>query len=157
MATANAGRKAKPAALKLVEGRGNGRDSGGRVIKDAPAFRRLPPTKPHDLSPDAAELWDELIGELSRLELVREIDGAALRACCESFARYRTAVRMRQQQGILAMTSQGQGVAPWVRVEESAGKEFRAWAAEFGLTPAAEAKLATTGAGDAEEDNDPFA
>lgn len=155
-APANAGRTGKPAALKLVEGRGNGRDSGGRPVKQAPAFRRLPPAKPDDMSPFASELWDELISELSRLQLVKEIDGAALRIGCEAYARWREAVSMRHERGILAETSQGMGVAPWVRVEESASKEFRAWCAEFGLTPAAEAKLAT-GGGNAEEDDSPFA
>jgi phage terminase small subunit len=35
----------------------------------------------------------------------------------------------------------GVGVSPLVRVESEASREFRAWCSEFGLTPAAEAKL----------------
>lgn len=155
MPPANAGRTSKPAVLKLVEGRSEGRDSGGRVVKQPPAFRRLPPAKPADMSPIASELWDELIPELTRLQLVKELDGAALRIGCEAYARWREAVAMRHERGILAETSQGMGVAPWVRVEESSSKEFRAWCAEFGLTPAAENKLATDN-GPTEDEQSPF-
>lgn len=148
--------KAKPAALKLVEGRAPGRDSGGRPVQQPPAFKRLPPQKPDDLSDDASELWDVMVAELSRLEIIREVDVGALRTCCESWARYREAVRLRQQHGITAETSQGRGVAPWIRVEEAASKDVRAWFAEFGLTPASESKLAKSD-GDAGEHDNPFA
>lgn len=154
-ATANAGRKSKPAGLKLVEGRGSGRDSGGRNVKQPPAFRRIPPARPDDLSADAVELWDQIVVELPRLDLLKELDGAALRVGCETYARWREAVRMRQESGLLATNSQGRVTAPWIGIEERASKEFRAWCAEFGLTPAAEMKLAT-GADGGAEDDDPF-
>ncbi len=149
-------RKAKPVALKVVEGRGGDRDSGGRKIPETPDFKKTTPDKPEDLSELASAMWDRLIDELTRLDIVREIDGGALHGLCESYARWLTAVHMRQEHGLLATTSQGLGVAPWVRVEESAGKEYRSWCAEFGLTPATETKISGK-ARDDDGDENPFA
>lgn len=144
-----------PAALKLVEGLRPGRDSGGRAVKAPPAFKRLPPGKPADLSPDAAALWDQVVPELARLDLLKVPDEAALRALCETYARLREAIRLRQEEGLTARTSQGVGVAPWVRVESEAGKAFRSWCAEFGLTPSAEMRLGTEAGKD--DESNPFA
>ena len=146
---------AAPPALKLLEGRSPGRDLGGRPVPEVPAFKRVPPAKPEDLSPDAAVFWDEVCAELGRLDVLKPLDGASLRSAAECFARLREAIRQRQEKGIVAETSQGWGVAPWVRVEETASREFRHWCAEFGLTPAAEIRLGTGGL--SEDEANPFA
>lgn len=158
---ANAGRKARPHGLKVIEGRGNGKDSGGREIKPPPGFTRLPPAKPEGMSPQAAELWDQLVDELQRLQVTKPIDGPALEMACETYARWHAARQMRIDharseagtEGLLSVNSQGLTTAPWVGVEERAAKEFRAWCSEFGLTPAAESKIG--GGGDDGADN-PF-
>lgn len=152
---ANAGRKAKPANLRIVEGRGRGRDSGGRPIRLPPGFRRLPPVKPADLSEDAAEVWDEFVEELQRLQVTKPVDGPALEMACETYARWKTAKRERIAEGLTSENSQGRVTSPLVGIEERASKEFRAWCAEFGLTPAAEAKLRSPEANDGGENN-PF-
>ena len=64
------GRTAQPAALKLIGGRGNGRDSGGRVVNPGPAFRRLPPKPPTWLSREAAAEWKRVVPGLQRLDLL---------------------------------------------------------------------------------------
>lgn len=144
---ASAKRKPAPAALRVVNGRGvrrDGRetDSGGRPIERGPAFRREAPVKPDGLSPDAAELWDLVCAELETVGLLKPLDAPALEMACETFARWRGAVRLRREHGVLAVNSQGQVAAPWCGVEERAAREFRSWAAEFGFTPAAEKALA---------------
>lgn len=152
MATAAAGRK-RGSHLKIVgEGRGPGRDSGGRVIPEAPNFGRGLPTKPSDLSPAAGDMWDAIVAELSSVKLLKPLDGYALQVGCETFARWHTAKTQRLQTGVLAKTSQGVGVSPLVRVESEASREFRAWCAEFGLTPAAEVKLAAAVEGGSDGD-----
>jgi len=153
------GRKARPAALKIVGGRGNGRDSGGRVVAPAPPFEREVPAKPDDLTPKAAEMWDAIVATLPKMNLLKPLDGFALEVGCETFARWHAAKTARVKagansgaDGVLSKTSQGVGVSPLVRVESEASREFRAWCSEFGLTPAAEAKLsadvAASGNGD---------
>lgn len=154
---ANAGRKAAPAGLKLLEGRGRGKDSGGREVVPPPNFRRLPPGKPADLSPEADALWDELVGELQRLQLLKPIDGPALQIAVEAFARWKEAGRALAADGLTYVAPSGLvKVNPLVGVVERASAEFRAWAAEFGLSPAAERKL-TAPAADVGDEENPFA
>ena len=153
---ANAGRTPKPASLRLVEGRGRGRDSGGRVVQQPPGFVRLPPAKPSDLSPDASDLWDQFVGELQRLQLTKPLDGPALEILCETYARWKTAKVQRIAEGLTSVTSQGRGANALVGIEERAATQFRAFAAEFGLTPAAEAKLRPPEGGDGAQDDNPF-
>jgi P27 family predicted phage terminase small subunit len=151
---ANAGRKSAPATLKLIGGRGDGKDSGGREVKPPPGFIRLPPTKPEYMSSAASAMWDQIVEELQRLQVTKPLDGAALEMACETYARWQAARDMRVSSGLLARNSQGEVTAPWVGIEERASKEFRAWCSEFGLTPAAESKIG--GGGDDGADN-PFA
>jgi P27 family predicted phage terminase small subunit len=144
VAAAAAGRK-RTSHLKLVgatPGRTPGTDSGGRPIPETPRFERLAPAKPTDLSPVASAMWDAIVSELVTAQLLKPIDSYALQVGCETFARWHTAKTQRLKAGVLAKTSQGVGVSPLVRVETEASRDFRAWCAEFGLTPAAEVKLA---------------
>lgn len=160
------GRKARPAPLRLVEGRAEGRDSGGRKIPQTPPFRRIPPSRPDHITGYAAELWDRITDELPNLGLLKELDGPSLEMMCECYARWRHSVEMRYAAahtapstgGIIAKNSQGFCVAPWVAAETQASKEFRGWCSEYGLTPAAEMRLATPGANPDDPDaGNPFA
>lgn len=147
-AGAAAGRKSAPTHLKLVKGRGNGKDSGGRTVPTPPKFARSVPVKPDDLSPAAAAMWDTIVAALPALEILKPLDAFALQVGCETFARWYEAKKMRLAQpnhGLLSKNSQGLVVSPLVRIESEASRDFRAWCAEFGLTPAAEVKLSAGG------------
>jgi P27 family predicted phage terminase small subunit len=154
---ANTGRKAKPAGLRLVEGRGRGRDSGGRPVKPPPGFTRLPPEAPDWLPDEAAAEWERIVPELQRLQLTKPIDRAALTAYVLTWDRLVRAQREIEDDGgsVLSRNSQGRVRHPAVAVVEAASKELRAWAAEFGLTPAAEARVGGKDGDGGEEDN-PF-
>lgn len=165
---------ARPAALKLIEGRGRGRDSGGRKVAEVPKFRRLPPTAPEWLPAEAAAEWERVVPELARLELLKPVDRAALTAYCLTWQRlvdaqkladtYNTIVTTSadgeatsvEGYGLLATNSQGIVRAPWIAIQEAASKELRAWAAEFGFTPSAESKIGAAKESGNDED-DPFA
>lgn len=149
--------KPRPANLKLIEGRGNGRDSGGRLVKEPPAFVRLPPQPPEMLTGEARAEWERVVPELQRLQLTKPVDAAGLTAYCLAWQRMVQAQAHVDEHGLLAETSQGMGVAPWVRVLESASKDLRAWCAEFGLTPAAEAKVGRPEGDSGQGDDNPFA
>lgn len=148
---------AKPAALKLINGRGPGVDSGGRKVPETPAFKRLPPEAPEWLPDEARAEWERVVPELARLDLVKPIDRASLTAYCLTWSRLVTAQREIADDGgsVLGQNSQGRVRHPAVAVVEAASKELRAWAQEFGLTPSAEQKVAAKGGGDGEDD-DPF-
>lgn len=160
-APANAGGAKMPPTLRVLTGRGTRKDgletdSGGRPIQPGPDFRRAAPSKPAELSPDADWLWDKVIEQMTTIGLLKPIDGPALEAMCETFARYREAVRFRREHALLGKNSQGTVAAPWIGIEERASKEFRAWCAEFGITPAAERNLVGQEATNGGTDNNPF-
>ncbi len=148
--------KAAPYKLKLLRGRRQGTDSGGRKLIEAPRFLRLPPDKPGDLSEFASELWDQVVDELQRLEILKPIDAAALTFACETWARGKQAQLVLNEHGMTYTTSTGfVRKRPEVAIVTEAGREFRAWAAEFALTPSAEGKISSKGpSGD---EGNPFA
>lgn len=155
---ANSGRKAAHPALKLMHSRPNGTDRNGRPIPATPNLHRAIPQKPAVLSEDAEWLWDQVIEQLATVGLLKPLDAASLEIACETFARWREAVRFRAERGQLGKNSQGVVAAPWIGIEERASKDFRAWAAEFGFTPASEKNLeGGTGGGSSSGSGNPFA
>lgn len=149
-------RTTKPAGLKLIEGRSAGRDSGGRKVNTGPDFKRVPPDAPDWLSPEAAAEWDRVLPELSRLDLVKESDRAALASYCEAWAVFVEATLTVQREGLTIEARQGVLAHPAVGIARAAGREVRSWAAHFGLTPSTEQALARSGGDDGDEAN-PFA
>lgn len=145
----------KPPILKLLEGRGNGRDSGGRKVAPPAPFRRIPPNPPTTLTREAAAEWRRIVPELARLELLKTVDRAALTAYCECWSRFTAAQKLIKRDGLLGENSQGIVRHPAVAIVEAASKELRAWANEFGLTPAAENRIGKKEPTDGDE-SDPF-
>ena len=146
-----------PPALKLLEGRGPGVDSGGRKVVEPPPFVRLPPDPPAFLAGEARAEWERVVPELSRLSLTKPLDAAALTAYCLAWQRLVDARAIVAREGLLAENSQGRVRHPALAVEEAASKELRAWCQEFGFTPSAETKVGKGGVGDASQEDDPFA
>lgn len=149
-ASAAKGKTAKPRHLRIVEGAGTNKDgvpldSGRRPIAEGVKFDRRAPENPGNLSPDAQWLWDQVTEQMETKGLLKPIDGASLEVMCETFARWREAKRFRQEHALLAKNSQGTTAAPWIGIEERASREFRAWCAEYGITPAAENNLRAAG------------
>ena len=87
-----------------------------------------------------------------RLELTKSVDRAALTAYCLTWDRLVTSQRLVTAEGVLGCNSQGIVRHPAVAVVEAASKDLRAWCAEFGFTPSAEAKLSVQEADHGEED-----
>lgn len=149
------GRTAQPAALKLIKGRGDGKDTAGRPVNQGPAFKRVPPNPPSWLSREAAAEWKRVVPGLSRLDLLKPEDRAALAAYCEAWATFVQATRVVQQEGLTIDAKQGTLPHPAVGIARAAGRELRSWAGHFGLTPSTEQALAR-GADDGGEDDNPF-
>lgn len=139
--------RSMPKGLKILQGRGMGRDgvprdAGGRPVAPGVAFHRYAPDKPDDLSPDAAAFWDLVVPELARLELIKPEDAGALVALCEAFADLKESRRLVRKHGPTAHTADGRPVSsPWVAQRNASSREFRAWCCEFGLTPASESRV----------------
>lgn len=148
--------KPRPAGLKILEGRGNGRDSGGREVKPTPGFIRLPPTAPPFLAGAALDLWDQIVPELQRLKLLKPIDQAALTALCLTWERLCEAQRLVERDGLVLETERGAVKNPAILIVEAASKELRAWSSEFGLTPSAEGRLGLSVPDSDGDDDNPF-
>lgn len=160
-------RTAQPAALQLLKGRGNGTDSGGRKVQAPPSFRRIAPKPPTWLSREAAAEWRRVVPGLQRLDLLKEEDRATLAAYCETWATYVAATRDVTRNGLtiekVTTATKGEETRvtvttmtnPSVIVARNAGKELRAWATHYGLTPSAESALGKAADDGAEEEN-PF-
>lgn len=153
-------RPPKPARLKLVEGRSPGRDSGGRKVPESPKFIRQgqAPDAPDWLDAEALAEWRRVAPTLERLDLLKPEDRALLSAYCETWSVYVAAVQRVRAEG-LTITSPKSGVVhrnPAVTVAETARMHLLRLASEFGLTPAAEQRLAVA-PGDDGDGLNPFA
>ncbi|MFD8596980.1 phage terminase small subunit P27 family [Kitasatospora sp. NPDC059646] len=150
------GRTAQPAALRLLKGRGDGKDSAGREVNPGPAFVRVPPNPPTWLNREAAAEWKRVVPGLARLGLLKPEDRAALAAYCEAWAQFVEATTLLKTEGLTIEAKQGVLPHPLVGIQRAAGRELRAWAAHFGLTPSTEQALAR-GADDGTNEDNPFA
>lgn len=151
-------RPPKPARLKLVEGRSPGRDSGGRKVPESPKFIHQAPDAPDWLDAEALAEWRRVAPTLERLDLLKPEDRALLSAYCETWSVYVAAVQRVRAEG-LTITSPKSGVVhrnPAVTVAETARMHLLRLASEFGLTPAAEQRLAVA-PGDDGDGLNPFA
>jgi P27 family predicted phage terminase small subunit len=152
------GRPPRPPGLKIIEGRAPGRDSGGRPIKETPAFERGEPAIPIWLPGEARAEWHRVVPELSHLGLLKLIDGAALTAYCMTWQRFVDACAIVAREGMVVQDDK-QGRAqrhPALLTVEAASKELRAWCTQFGMTPSAEQRLGSAKGDDGQGDN-PFA
>lgn len=147
----------KPAALKLISGRGNGTDAGGRKVKTPPNFKRIAPKPPTWLTREAAAEWRRVVPGLQRLDLLKEEDRGTLVAYCETWATFVQATRdLKAARSLTMLNPMGMRVArPEVAIARNAAKELRAFSNLFGLSPSAEMALGKVTDDDGEEDN-PF-
>jgi len=146
--------KPLPAALRLMNGRGNGRDSGGRLVAPGLGWIRLPPTPPDWLVGEGRALWDRVVAELAPYNILRPVDGPALACYCLAWQRLVEARAIVRREGMLIETEHGSRRHPAIQIAEAASKELRIWSAEFGLTPAGKLRLAAPPGQD--DDDNPF-
>lgn len=135
-------RATAPAKLRLLGGRAEGVDSGGRPVAPPPKFKRVAPSPPSWLSAEAKAEWKRVLPELTRLDLTKAEDRAGLVAYCETWSTLVAATRRVHAEGQTIDAKQGLLAHPCVAIARNAGKELRAWANQFGLTPSAENALA---------------
>lgn len=148
---------AKPTKLKILTGRGDGKDSAGRALPEEPAFEREAPEPPPWLTDEALEEWERVAPSLEALDLLKPEDRAAFAAYCETWARYVGAVAEYRRDGLTVINpdSGRVGKHPAVSIAENAGAQLVRFANEFGLTPAAERKISKAPDG-GEGSDDPY-
>ena len=88
-----------PAGLKLLQGRSEGRGSGGRPVPLSAKFVREAPEPPARLSGEGLAEWHGVVPGLERLDLLKVEDQAVLATYCETYARFVDAVRLYRVAG----------------------------------------------------------
>lgn len=148
----------QPAKLLLLNGTGEGRDSGGRPVAPPPPFKRFAPNPPTWLSREARAEWRRVVPGLTRLDLIKPEDRGTLTAYCETWARFVDATRTVQREG-MTLTNQDSGrvyVHPCVQIANTAARQFLRYAQEFGLTASAEHRLNNANLAPGDDGDNPF-
>ena len=144
------GRKPKPTALRLIAG-----NPGKRPLPKKEAVVALAePTPPAFLCDDAKVEWGRVSHMLYALRLLSNADVAALSAYCESWALFKQAKEAlnlmaktdQVTKGLLIKTSNGNAIQnPLVGIANKAAADMVRYAAEFGMTPSARARIHAEG------------
>jgi P27 family predicted phage terminase small subunit len=128
--------KARAAALRSLEGRGNGRDSGGRRIRPATsASKGVRLKRPADLSPFAAQHWVMMTAKGNEFRF-KASDVGPLTMLCEAWARWKQAQCIVEREGLtVANTRGGERRHPAAIEAERAEASYRSWLTALGLAP----------------------
>ena len=119
-----------------------------------PQPKGIAPQCPQWLSREGRKLWRRLAPELKRLGLLTIVDGPALTSLCEAYAEWRQAAAIIRKEGLTLETPTGYlQERPEVAIAHKAQMRVKAWAAEFGLTPASRSRISVN---QKEESEDPM-
>lgn len=143
------GRKRKPTHLKLVTGNPGKRELKPDAIQPPPRTRVLAP--PAFLSREAKAEWKRLSPMLTKIGILSDLDRAAFGAYCQAYARWKVAedalqdLARKDDSGMGALvinTKAGNAIQnPLVGIANKAMADMVKYAAEFGFTPSARARV----------------
>ncbi|MCV7222964.1 phage terminase small subunit P27 family [Mycolicibacterium elephantis] len=152
------GPAARPAKLLLLNGRSEGRDSGGRPVAPPPPFRREAPNPPTWLSREAKAEWRRVVPGLERLDVIKPEDRATLTAYCEAWSRFVEAtLQYRREGAVLVNEDSGRRYQhPALRIAHDAARQMLLFAHEFGLTASAESRINAANLTAGDDENNPF-
>jgi P27 family predicted phage terminase small subunit len=95
------------------------------------------------MSLEARAEYRRLIRQYRGSGLLTHFDRAGLAMLCELYARWKKAEESLAKSGLVIETKQGNLVQnPMLGIANRAQAEYRRWCIEFGLTPAARARIA---------------
>jgi P27 family predicted phage terminase small subunit len=132
------GRRPKPTRLKVLTGNPGKRALNPNEPRPEPEI----PECPVELGPVAKREWDRLVGELSALRILTQLDRAALAAYCGAYALWAEATEQIQKHGTLVKSPSGYPIqSPYVAIANRQSEITMRIASEFGLTPASRSRV----------------
>ncbi|TCK37982.1 P27 family predicted phage terminase small subunit [Paraburkholderia sp. BL8N3] len=140
------GAKPKPTALRVIQGT----RKSNIAAKHEPKPRAGIPPCPSHLDARAREEWNRITPELLAAGVLSTIDGAVLASYCVAYSRWQDAedalARMKARDKLTAAlmikTTNGNAIQnPLVGVANRAMLLCQRFACEFGMTPAARARI----------------
>ncbi|MFT9059707.1 phage terminase small subunit P27 family [Bifidobacterium aquikefiri] len=146
-----------PLKLRVLNGRSDGRDSGGRALEKPLDLTESAPRMPSYLPDTAKRIWKQVVSELSGAGILKKVDGPSLEAYCIAVWQMREATKELEIHGSQSIDANGSlKQHPAVNTLRAARADIRAFAHEFGLTPASEANVSGKDEDDEQQGN-PFA
>nr|WP_291855405.1 phage terminase small subunit P27 family [Bradyrhizobium sp.] len=134
------GRRPKPTRIKYLTG-----NPGKRALnKSEPRPEPVPPDCPPELGPSAQREWNRLVGELSKLNLITNLDRAALASYCGAYALWAEATEAIQKFGTMVKSPSGFPMqSPYIAIANRQAEIMMRIASEFGFTPASRSRIST--------------
>lgn len=140
----------KPTVLRLLEGNRSKRPINAAEPKPTEGA----PAMPSDLDAYARRVWRQTVPELRALGLLTVVDGHSLAAYCRACSQVRACQQVLNVKGLIFKTPSGYiQQRPEISIQHKAMQLIKAFAGEFGLSPASRTRLATQ----PDDDADPFA
>lgn len=141
-----AGRKAKPTALKLLQGNAGKR----KINKREPKPEGQIPEPPDWLNDQAREAWKVIAPRLGAMKVLTSADATALELMCAAYSEWRLALEAIEDEGLTYETTNQNGgtmyrARPEVGIASDAWRRIVSIAREFGLTPASRPGLVAGG------------
>lgn len=133
------GRRPKPTRLKVLTGNPGRRPLNPEEPQPEPQI----PDCPAELGPVARREWDRLVGELGKLNLLTNLDRAALAAYCGAYALWAEATEAIQKFGTMVKSPSGYPIqSPYVSIANRQAELMMRISSEFGFTPASRSRIA---------------
>jgi len=155
---ARRGRKPNPAAVDLLRGHAGKRKrkpidtaapAAGEPASDSlrVASLKVPPPPAH-LDALAKAEWRRLAHELTRRGCLRNLDLSVFEGHCANYSRWRAALAAAAAHGLTYERNGVVRMRPEIRIAADCEKRLLAFAGDYGMTPAARARVAhVTGEG----------
>ena len=135
---ATRGRKPKPTAIKLLEG-----NPGKRPLNtQEPTPPKGEAKCPAWLLSEAKKEWKRLASSLQAMGVLTLVDQMAFAGYCQAYARWKEAEEFITKHGSIFKTPSGYvQQVPQVSIAQQNLKIMQSFCTEFGLTPAARARI----------------
>lgn len=137
----------EPTRLKVLKGNPGKRPVNPREPEPRPDVPRCPQW----LGPEAKAVWKRLVPELKHMRVLSYVDGDALAAYCQTYARWRAAEEFIGKHGEVYTLRDEQGRVrcmqqfPQVAIARQLLQILRSYQQEFGMTPAARSRVVVPG------------
>ena len=130
----------KPTAIRLLEGdRGKGKYP---INKDEPQPPKAPVECPCWLTGYARDEWERIAPSLEAMGVLSCVDINAFSAYCTAYSTYRQASEYLSSHEPVYYAANGNAhPSPYVNIMNTAMTTMKAFAAEFGLTPASRSRI----------------
>jgi P27 family predicted phage terminase small subunit len=132
------GRRPKPTRIKALTGNPGKRPLNAHEPRPEPALPECPP----ELSPAAQREWARLAGELSKLNLITNLDRGALATYCGAYGMWAEAMEQIQKYGTMVKSPSGFPIqSPYLSIANRQAEIMMRIASEFGFTPASRSRI----------------